>query len=634
MRAALLSFLAISCFASSTLGKSRFSVAHAQALQERYCIDCHSGEEPEGGLDLTDLARQSSLAENASLWSKIATRIGAGEMPPPDSGLPVPGHLEAQHFIAWIRSNLRNSTGRPGPAPIRRLNRYEYNATLRDLLGVHINVGQGLPADGGGGAGFDNAAGTLFISPVHAEKYLDAARTAVAYMSTDPPARELILIATPGDNIAEESAARVILKRFMMRAFRRPVKRDELQRYSAPFRDALAAGQPFVEAVKRSLEAVLISPHFLFRVEQPNESAQMKRVGDFELATRLSYFLWSSAPDSELLALADSGKLSERTVLREQVLRMLEANIGNFSRGSEFTKARGLAENFIGQWLGTRALGGEFVPDTEAFPDYDYELGFAMRHEPIYLFEHMLVNNRPLLDLLDSDYTYLTRELARHYGLDESLVRRFGQLEYAELPEDSDRGGVLTMAAVLAVSSYPHRTSPVLRGKWILEKLFETSPPPPPPNVPELSEEKQDIAGKTLRERLEIHRENPTCAGCHSRMDPLGFGLENYDAIGRWRTEESGKSIDSRGTLPNGQSFSGPQELKQVLLARKGDFARMLTRQMLSYAIGRGLVDSDYVAVEKIVHRLEGHDYKTHELILGIVESVPFQWVAGVAEAK
>ncbi len=629
-RVATISLVAILLCTSSVLGGGR-SFAVAKSLQEKYCIDCHVGEDADAGLDLTQFEDISGVAKNAALWSQIATRVGAGEMPPPDSGMPLPEGDEVEEFVRWVHTTIRGAGGKPdpGPAPIRRLNRYEYNTTVRDLLGVHVNAGQGLPADGGGGAGFDNAAETLFISPVHSEKYLEAARTALRYMATDPPARQLIFVAAPGENRSEEAAARLILERFMTRAFRRPIGRDERERYLQLFQDASAAGQTFPQSVMYALEAVLISPHFLFRVEHPNESPEPVRVSDFELATRLSYFLWSSLPDNELLELAAAGKLYERTVLREQVVRMLDTRIGNFGRGSEFTKARALAETFIGQWLGTRALGSEFVPDKEVFPNYDYELEFAIKHEPIYLFEHMLVNNRPLLDLLDCNYTYLTRELAAHYGLDEGLVRRFGQMEYAELPADSRRGGVLTMAAVLAVSSYPQRTSPVLRGKWILEKLFETSPPPPPPDAPQLSEDKADIANKTLRERLEIHRQNATCAACHSRMDPLGFGLENYDAIGRWRSEEAGRPVDARGTLPNGQSFSGPQELKQILLARKADFVRMLTRQLLSYAIGRGLVDSDYIAVERIVARLEANDYKTHELILGIVESVPFQYKPG-----
>lgn len=599
------------------------------AFPQTYCVDCHAGEEPSGGLDLSQFEGGSSVAGHPAVWSRVLTRVRAREMPPPDSGLPAPSAEEVSEFSHWIRCALRSAGAQPGPSPLRRLNRYEYNTTIRDLLGVHTQAGEGLPADGGGGAGFDNAAETLFLSPIHAEKYLEAARTAVEYMARDPLARREVFVASPGEHLPADEAARLILRKFMRRAFRRPVAEDEVQRYLQAYRDALAREESFELAVLSALQGVLVSPHFLFRIERPNESPAMRPVGDYELATRLSYFLWSSLPDDELLQLAAKGKLRERTVLREQALRMLDERIGNFGRGSEFPKSRALAENFIGQWLGTRDLGGEFLPDKEVFPDYDYELGFAMRHEPVYLFEYMLTEDRPLLDLLDSDYTFLTRELARHYGIKDAPLQQFGELEYVKLPDDSDRGGVLTMAAVLTVSSYPHRTSPVLRGKWVLEKLLGSPPPPPPPDVPPLAEDRESTEGKSLRERLEIHRRDAECASCHNRMDPLGFGLENYDAIGRWRSEDAGRPIDPKGELPGGVAFSGPGDLKRILLERKEDFTRLVTSQMLSYALGRGLVDSDYTTVEEIVVRLEERDYRTQELILGIVESVPFRYRAG-----
>jgi hypothetical protein len=618
------------------------SDAERLRLQERFCGDCHAGEEAEAGLDLSSGGDPASDRPPLSIWPKVLARLEAREMPPPDSGMPLPTDEELARFTASVRALLRSAPPQAGPALMRRLNKYEYNATLRDLLGVHAQPGASLPADGGGGSGFDNAGETLFMSPVHAEMYLEAARTALDYMAKDPLARELIFAddlpeepddattrqepATASGRSEVDAAARAVLGRFMRRAFRRPVTAEELDNYLRPYRAAFDAGGRFEPALMRSLEAVLVSPHFLFLVEQPNRSPQPRRISDYELATRLSYFLWSSMPDDELLDLAARGKLGERTILRHQVLRMLNSRTGNFDRGSEYTKARALAENFMGQWLGTRELGNEFVPDGETFPSYDEQLEFAMREEPVYLLEHMLLENRPILDLLDSNYTFLTRELARHYGMKDAPLRRFGQMEFVELPDDSDRGGVLTMASVLAVSSYPHRTSPVLRGKWVLEKLLGTPPAPPPPDVPELSQKPEDVAGKTLRERLEIHRQNASCASCHDRLDPLGFGLENYDAIGRWRDEDADKPVDARGTLPSGRSFAGPGELKQILLERKTDFARVLTGRMLSYALGRGLLDSDLATVERIVARLEANDYRIHELILGIVESVPYQY--------
>jgi hypothetical protein len=604
------------------------SFADVQAMKEQFCTDCHAGEGAEGGLDLTQFNDLTSAQQALSLWTLVLARLEAGEMPPPESGMPLPSSEEAERFARSVESLLRSTPPRPGPAMMRRLNKYEYNATVRDLLGVHVQVGHALPADGGGGSGFDNAGETLFISPVHAEMYLDAARTSLDYMSKDPLARQLIFGDASNGASDGDQATRMILERFMRRAFRRPVDGDEVQNYLQPYRDAVERGETSEQAIIHSLEAVLISPHFLFLIERPNESTNARRISDYELASRLSYFLWSSLPDEQLMRLAARGKLGERTVLRDQTLRMLNSRIGNFDRGSEYTKARALAESFMGQWLGTRELGGEFVPDKEEFPSYDEELEFAMREEPIYVFEHMLLANRPILDLLDCDYTYMTRDLARHYEMKDAPIRRFGQMEYVDLPETSDRGGVLTMASVLTVSSYPHRTSPILRGKWVLEKLLGARPAPPPPDVPELSKQPEDVAGKTLRERLEIHRQDASCAVCHDRLDPLGFGLENYDAIGRWRTEDAGKPIDAAGTLPNGRSFAGPMELKQILLERKDDFARMMTGQMLSYALGRGLIDRDLATVERIVERLQANDYRTQELVLGIVESIPFQYQA------
>jgi hypothetical protein len=440
----------------------------------------------------------------------------------------------------------------------------------------------------------------------------------------------MIFVAEPGETTPADSAARSILSRFMQRAFRRAVEPEEVDRYLSPYRDAVANGLAFEPAVMNSLQAVMISPHFLFRLERPSTAPQHQPVSEYELATRLSYFLWSSMPDETLVELAANGKLRDTAVLREQVARMMSVEIGNFRR-SGIAKVGALAENFMGQWLGTRELGREFNPDKDVFPNYDYELEYSMRWEPIYFFEHMLRQNRPLLDLLDARYTFVTRELMRHYGIgDEVKISGFGQMTYFELPEGIERGGVLSMAAVLTVSSYPHRTSPVLRGKWILERMLGTTAPPPPPDVPELPEDKESVAGKTLRERLELHRRDATCAACHNRLDPLGFGLENYDAIGRWRTTDAAKPIDARGELPGARSFNGPRELKQILLERKDDFIRMLTQQMLSYALGRGIVESDYGTIEKIVQRLRENEYKTQELVLGIVESVPFRYKPGM----
>ena len=298
---------------------------------------------------------------------------------------------------------------------------------------------------------------------------------------------------------------------------------------------------------------------------------------DYALASRLSYFLWGSMPDQILFDLAAQGKLQDPAVLTEQIGRMLKNE-----------RARDFAERFVDQWLNIRELGRDIKPDEKLFPIYyDAEIQSAIRYEPILFFQEILAQDLSLLNLLDANFTILTNKMSNFYGL--SLKGLTQQPKHADLPPNSHRGGILSMAAVLAVSSYPQRTSPVLRGKWILETILGTPPSPPPANVPPLKEDHESAAAQTLRERLEEHRRDPVCASCHSRIDPLGFPLENYDVLGRWRAEDSGKPIDSHGELPDGTQIAGPDELKKVLLERKTEFLRHLTSKLLGYALGRGL---------------------------------------------
>jgi hypothetical protein len=296
-------------------------------------------------------------------------------------------------------------------------------------------------------------------------------------------------------------------------------------------------------------------------------------------------------------------------------------------------KAREFAERFIDQWLNTRELGLDIKPDEKLFPTYyDPALQSAMRYEPILFFQEILSQNLPLVSLLDANFTVLSNALAKHYEL--KLTGLTQQPKHAELPAGSHRGGILTMAAVLAVSSYPQRTSPVLRGKWILETILGTPPPPPPPNVPALTENHEGASPKTLRERLEEHRRDPVCASCHSRIDPLGFALENYDVLGRWRTDDSGQPIDNRGQLPDGTVINGPEELKKVLLERKTVFLRHFTSKMLGYALGRGLTPSDSCTVDQILDQIEKQQYRSQALIQAIVLSMPFRYQASIIGGK
>jgi len=359
---------------------------------------------------------------------------------------------------------------------------------------------------------------------------------------------------------------------------------------------------------------------FLFRAEAPGAGIEPRLLDQYALASRLSYFLWGSMPDELLFDIAAAGKLQDPAVLKEMVRRMLNND-----------RSLGFVQRFVEQWLHTRDLAGEKAPDSKLFPEYagDEELRSDIRFQPILFFRELVVRNMSLLNLLDSKYTIGTSNLAKHFGVQLPLDRgRSKQPQWVELPDGTHRGGLLGMPAVLAVSSHPYRTSPVLRGAWILESILGTPPPPPPPNVPALEEPPPGAAAATVRERLAVHRANPACAGCHSRIDGLGFALENYDVVGRWRSEEAGKPVDASGELADGTKLEGPAGLKSALLDRKELFIRNLAAKMLGYALGRGLTLSDSCTVDAIVAQLKEKDYGARTLVEAIVMSVPFRYQA------
>ena len=600
---------------------SDYSFGESQQFLKTYCAACHSGKASVGGFNIGRVISEETLRGNRHAWNQLVTRVHNNEMPP--KGAPSPSLDDREKFVQWVRDTLRAEACAagmsPGPAPVRRLNRSQYTATVRDLLNLHIDAGGALPVEGAGGEGFDNAAETLFISPIHAEKYLDAAKTALTAAAKDPRSRAKFLIAKPGDGVTEEQAARAILSEFLPRAFRRPVAESDITVYLELFNSAQRQGESFDDAILYALRGVLVSPQFLFRAESPNTDTEPRLLEDYALASRLSYFLWGSMPDSLLFALAESGKLRDPEILKGQVARMLR-NPKSF----EFV------QSFVEQWLHTRDLSQSFKPDLELFPAWkDAELQGDIRYQPVLFFQEILANNLSLLNLIDSKFTIGTRKLQKLYGTTITPARPNNQAQpqRLELPEGTNRGGLLGMAAVLAVSSHPHRTSPVLRGKWLLEAMLGTPPPPPPPNVPALEETKGATAN-TLREKLAQHRANPVCASCHSRIDPLGFALENYDVIGRWRTEDGGQPIDAKGELPDGRTIEGPAELKAVLLEKKDLFTRNLTNKILGYALGRGLTLQDACTVNNIVAEVERSDYSAHTLINAVVLSMPFRYQA------
>ena len=619
--------LLVAALATAQPATVHFNSEEGQQFLRTKCGACHGGKGAAGGFQIAKLAAPDSFRERSELWTKARLRVYSGEMPP-GGDLAVE---QREAFAGWVLENLRStacSAGMvPGAAPARRLNRYQYTATVRDLLNVHVDIGATLPADSAGGEGFDNAAETLFLSPVYAEKYLDAAKLALNYASKDPRARARFLIAAPGAGVTAEAAARTILEEFLPRAFRRPVEKADFDFYMGLFSSATSRGEPFEESILYTIRAALLSPRFLFRTEPPNTTGHTQLLDDYSMASRLSYFLWNSEPDGLLLALAETGKLSDPEILQTQVARMLRNQ-----------KSFDFSRSFVDQWLRIRDLGQAFQPDPKLFPEWkDSELQGDIKNQPILFFREILANDLSLLDLIDSKWTIATRKLQKvlyNTSIKPARPDNQEQPQRIELPEGSHRGGLLGMSAVLAISSHPHRTSPVLRGKWLLESILGTPPPPPPPNVPKLDETKVAATPATLREQLAQHRDNPACASCHSRIDPLGFALENYDVLGRWRTEVAGKPIDARGELSDGTAFEGPDQLKAALMGKKDLFIRNLVNKVLGYALGRGLTLQDSCTVDSIVAEVERNNYRAQSLINAVVKSVPFRYQEAAAPSS
>ncbi len=436
----------------------------------------------------------------------------------------------------------------------------------------------------------------------------------------EPHRKLLAAIPTATRPLAE--AVRENLRPLMRRAFRRPVTDEEINRFVPLVETAVSQGEPFERGMQFALQGVLCSPNFLFRVEadaNPNDPQARHDISPFELATRLSYFLWSSTPDEELLSLAEKNELRKPDVIQQQVQRMLQDK-----------RSEALVENFALQWLNLRGLE-ELTPDTTKFPDYSPELRDDMLRETTRFFEHVLHEDLSTLELLGGNFTFVNERLAKHYRMDGVRGDEFRKVS---LDGVSGRAGLLTQASILTVTSNPGRTSPVKRGKWIMENILGTAPPPPPPNVPSLEETQKAQPGASLREQLKLHRENAICHSCHRQMDDLGFGFEHFDAIGRWRERDGQHAIDASGILPSGDKFNGSTELIAILKGRSKQFSRCLAEKLLTYAIGRGLDFYDRCAIDKILdtHATDGYRFST--LIVQIVLSEPFQMRRGDGQVE
>ena len=423
-----------------------------------------------------------------------------------------------------------------------------------------------------------------------------------------PDSTKLILQTIPKAEADNKSAAKAVLTKFATRAYRRPVTADEIQRLLKLYDIAEGQGDPFEKAIRLPLKAILVSPNFLFRVEaDPKSPDEVRTISDHEFATRLSYFLWSTMPDDALIELADRGELRKPGILEAQVKRMLKD-----------PKSKALVDNFAGQWLMLRNIR-TLSPDTGLFPTWDEPLRDAIIKETELYFDHIVREDRSVLEFLDSDYTFANERLAKHYSLPNVRGAEFQKVKLT----DNKRGGVITQASILLVTSNPTRTSPVKRGKWILDNILGTPPPPPAPDIPELPPV-GELKG-TLRQQMESHRSNPACATCHTKMDPLGFGLENFDAIGRWRELDNKQKIDPSGVLPGGAKFSGPSELRKILLGKSEAFRNCLSEKLLTYALGRGLEYQDKCAINDLSKKLTKGNDQFSQLVLAILETDAFQ---------
>lgn len=767
-----------------------------QPLLKQYCVNCHGKDEQNAGVDFSKFANEREAARQRKLWRKAIAQVDAGLMPPRDADLPT--EEDRKRLLQWMQHSVETidnsdpANRDPGPLVIRRLTLAEYNNTVRDLLGFDFDASSvGMTDDADEGNLFGNLASAMDVSAGQMDKYFaasdklvdrlfgtelssrvdgrireDARLTREMMFGLDPGKwRNVNTEVTPPEGITEREAARKIIASFVRRAFRRPITDVDLQQLMSLFDAATAKGQDYVGSVKLAIKASLVSPHFLFRIEraQPEKPpGDVFPVSDVELASRLSYFLWSTMPDEQLLDLAERNKLTrpgpsdepipfEGTVIgaagsetfqgnnRDKVfdgklstfldgpdnnshwigldlgqvrefrrLRFagrpgLESRMvgGKFqaSATADFSsdvvdllevtqpptrgyvnhdleesvayryvryvpppnaygniaelevwglaagtvleqqinrmladpRARALTDNFAARWLQIDQLS-KARPSTEFFPEFNSDLRLAMQAETTTFFDHLRKDDRSLLELLDADYTFANDKLAGFYGIDPVEGK---ELQRVSLKPEHHRGGLLGMGSVLAMTSHTSRTSPTLRGKWILETILGTPPPPPPANVEQIKE--QDEAGKeptTFREKLSQHSRDAACAACHRRMDPLGFALDNYNAVGKWRNDAGGRPLDVAGVLPDGTKIEGVVALKQVIATQQSQFVRHLTEQLLSYALGRELDFYDDGPVQQITIDLKKNDYRFSTLVAGIVKSYPFQFRKNEANAE
>ena len=636
-------------------GQEAEVVHELEPLFAENCAACHGPETQTAGINLTSLIREAPLVTNLETWRRVIRALEVGKMPPP--GAPQPTVAVRARMLDLLQNDIENfdfsTIDNPGFELMRRLTHTEYDNTIRDLFGVRLDVTDRFPTELIGNSGFENSSNTLFLQSSLMERYIGAAQTIVDLALPVEPitavhfqTRELIYIKTPDSFFTEKEASETVLSNFLGKAYRRPLIDEELLAATQQFTLARSNGLSYESSIKQVIQAALISPKFLLRVESGRESLGSYQVNEWELASRLSYFLWATMPDKELFDLAAEGRLSDPIVMEQQVSRMLRDE-----------KANTLGDVFAAQWLGFHNVGTRIWLDPIDNPWCTDTLMTAMRDETSMFFMSLVRDNLPIRTLIDADFTYVNEELAATlYDIEDVVGDHMRRIEVS----DPNRGGILGHASILALTSNYTTTSPVKRGVYVLDTILGTPPPEPPPNVGVLSQELQEMREMSFREKVEMHSSNEYCRGCHSRIDPIGFSMENFSFFGQWRDtydfrvrvdseEEADESImintesspepvtihfkttkrriSSQGSLPDGEDFDGPSGLKQALLKdRYEDLVRQVVSRMLSYSLGRQLEYYDEPAVRSIIAALEEGEFRFQTLIQKVVASYPFRY--------
>ncbi|MFN3150323.1 DUF1592 domain-containing protein [Bremerella sp.] len=577
---------------------------------KKYCVSCHNTR-PEAGINLQSAISDPTATSSTLHLKKAVANVKVNDMPP-EYAEKIPSDEERQQFVEWVGKLQYLSPRDPGPFVLRRLSKIEYANTLHDLYGVPTSIADSLPEEVMG-EGYLNS-----ISPLQSELFLDIANKVVDTIVApegDPPteAQKRLFGEVPADDVDMTAAARSVARSLARDAYRRPPTESELDVLVSVFNLGRENKLSYTQSLSLMWKAMLVSPQFLFitPATQVDTKEKIVPLDDYQLASRLSYLLWRYPPDAELAALADQGELHKPDVLQAQVERMLKHE-----------RSRALFDGFGAQWLRVGDLANQTF-DPDLYPQMSPALRTAMLDEARLFFQSIVDENQSVLRFVDSDYTFVNEPLAKLYDLPQPITGQ--QMQRVKL-NNANRGGILGMPATLASTSFPNRTSPVRRGVWVLEQVLGERVPPPPPDVPELEEQEQkSFEGLTLRQRTELHQSEATCANCHKVLDPIGFGLENFDAIGRWREKDNaGLDIDSAGTLPTGESFTNPAQLKALVAGRKEDLARNLTERLMAYALGRSLEGYDEVVIDQLMQQIAQDDYRMRTIISQVITSYLF----------